>query len=175
MDILDILKKHGVEIPEEKRNDFSKDFQLNYKTARDFKEVKDNLSELQKSLEGNTNLQAQLSALQKKYDTDIAERDKKIGELNFDSKLATALSGIEFSSGRIKQSIVSEIKSKGFKISDKGEIEGLQDYLKGLYDNEPDSFKAVDSGVHTWYGGSSSSSGRQEQTQRAIDIFNTIH
>lgn len=171
MDILDILKKHGVEIPEDKRSDFNKDFQQNYKTANDYKKIKDSLAELQKSIEGHTDLEGRLSALQKKYDTDIAERDKRIGELNFDSKLATRLSGIEFSSERTKRSIINEIKSKGFKVENE-EIEGLEDYLKTLYDTEPESFKAVDSGVHTWYGGSSSSS---EPIKQVSDIFNTIH
>lgn len=172
MDILDILKKHGIEIPEDKRSDFNKDFQQNYKTAGDYKKIKDNLAELQKSIEGHTDLEGRLSALQKKYDTDIAERDKRIGELNFDSKLSNALNGIEFSNSRVRNSIITEIKSKNFKVSDNGEIEGLQDYLKGLYGTEPESFKAVDSGIHTWYGGSSNSS---EPIKQVSDIFNTIH
>lgn len=174
MEILDILKKHGIEIPEDKKSDFNKDFQNNYKSVSDYKKVKDSLNEIQKNMEGQTDLQTQLSTLQKKYDADIAERDKRINELNFDSKLASELNGIEFRSGRIKNSIVSEIKAKGFKISDTGEIEGLKDYLKGLYDTEPDSFKAVDSGIHTWYGGSSGSSG-QEPARQVNDVFNIIH
>ena len=172
MDILDILKKHGVEIPEDKKDNFSKDFQLSYKSANEYKKMKDSLADMQKNLEGQTDLAGKLSALQKKYDTDIADRDKVISELNFDSKLATRLSGIEFSNSRVRNSIITEIKSKNFKVSDSGEIEGLEDYLKTLYDTEPESFKAVDSGIHTWYGGSSNSS---EPIKQVSDIFNTIH
>ena len=162
MDILEFLKKYGIEIPEDKQSDFNNDFKQNCKLSSE-------------------HYKGKLIELQRKYAADIEDRDKiigdqikQIGELNFDSKLSTALNGIEFSNSRVRNSIISEIKNKNFKVSDSGEIEGLQDYLKGLYDSEPDSFKAVDSGVHTWYGGSSGRSGMQEKIDNASDLFGRI-
>ena len=154
MDILEMLKKHGVEIAEDKVADFNKDFRTSYKSVAEHKKLKDELAELQNKVNGNTDFEGKYNTLLKKYETDLAAKQTEVDDFKFNVKLDKALNGVEFASGRVKDSVVSEIKAKGFKVADSGEIEGLTDYLKELYKNEPDNFKSVDSKVHTWFGGS---------------------
>ena len=174
MDILDIMKKHGIEISEDKVADFNKDFRSSYKSAGELKKTKDQLAELQAKIDSSVDFESQYNNLKKKYDEDIKAKQDELDNLNFDSKLSKALSGIEFANSRVANSITSEIKAKGFKIGDSGEIEGLNDYLKELYNNEPDSFKTVDSGRHTWAGGLDTNQSFK-QLENYNDIFNRIH
>lgn len=156
MDIIEILKKYDAVIPEEKLGDFNKDFRVNFKSNKELQKVKDDLNLANgkiKEYEDN-NFEAKLKELQEKYDTDIAAKQSELDALNFDTKLNKSLAGIEFSSDRIKNSVISEIKSKNFQVGADGQFEGLNDYLKDLYNKEPNIFKAVDSGIHTWAGGS---------------------
>lgn len=155
MDILEILGKYGVEIPEDKKSDFDKDFRVNFKSAGEHKKVKDSLTEAQNKLNSNADFEGKYNTLVRKYEADIAEKQKVIDNMTFDNKLNKALVGVEFVNGRVRDSVLGEIRSKNFKINEAGTIEGLDDYLKTLRTNEPDIFKAPDNKANTFAGGSS--------------------
>ena len=154
MDIRDILKKHGVEIAEDKIDEFNKDFRTHYKSAAEHKKVKDDLVAAQDRISKNTDFEGQYNTLFRKYKTDLAAKQAEIDGLTLNAKLEKELSGFEFINGRVRESVLGEIKEKGFKIADNGNIEGLNDYLKDLQKNEPDIFKSKSSLGSTWVGGS---------------------
>lgn len=157
MDIREIMKKHGVEIPDDKVDAFNSDFRVHYKSAGEHKKVKDSLTEAQTRLSANADYEGKYNTLYRKYEVDIAEKQKIIDDMVFDTKLGKKLAGVEFTSDRVRDSVISEIKGKGFKFNEAGEIDGLDEYLKNLRANEPDIFKAPDTKANTWAGGSSNS------------------
>lgn len=173
MDILDILKKYEISISEDKLGDFNRDFRSAYKSAAELKKVKDDLAEAQAKIDSGTDFEGKYNTLQKKYNDDIAAKQKELDDYKFDSKVQGALNGIEFVSERVKGSVLGEIKNKGFKINEAGQIDGLDDYLKELYKAEPGSFKAVDAGIHTWAGGSEDIDSKNKPS--SDDIFNRVY
>lgn len=156
MDILEMLKKHGIEVPEDKLEGFNKDFRVSYKSTGEVNKIKESLKNAEATIQGYTSndYESKLKALQEKYDTDIAAKQKELDTMIYTTKLNKALEGIEFSSERNKNSVLDEIRQKNFKVNDKGQLDGLNDYLKDLYKNEPAVFKNVDNTIHTWAGGS---------------------
>lgn len=154
MDILDILKKYNISVPEDQVDNFNRDFRGAYKSAAEHKKVKDDLTAAQSKLDTASDFEGKYNTLLRKYETDIAAKDAVIEGLNRDSALEKALSGTKFASPRIKNSVVSDIKAQNFKLTD-GKFEGLDDYLKELIKNEPDIIEK-DESVNTWSGGSSS-------------------
>lgn len=173
MDILDLLKKYEISIPDDKVGDFNRDFRSAYKSAAELKKIKDDLNEAQSKIESSVDFEGKYNTLQKKYNDEIAAKQKELDDFKFDAKVAGALNGIEFASERVKSSVLGEIRSKGFKISDTGTIEGLDDYLKNLYKSEPGSFKTVDAGIHTWAGGSDNLDSNNKPSPN--DVFNRVY
>lgn len=170
MDIMEIVKKYGAEIPAENVDAFNKDFRASYKSAAEHKKVKDDLTAAQSKLDTASDFEGKYNTLFRKYETDIAAKDAVIEGLNRDHLLEKAMGGIEFISQRVKDSVMSEIKAKNFKLTD-GKFEGLEDHLKELQKNEPDIFKKADS-VSTWSGGSSNPT---KETKNKADIFNRCY
>lgn len=159
MDILDILKKYNISVPEDQVDNFNRDFRGAYKSAAEHKKVKDDLTAAQSKLDTASDFEGKYNTQVRKYETDMAAKQSEIDGLRFDIKLDKALSGVEFVNSRVRESVISEIKSKNFKVNDTGGIDGLDDYLKNLKNNEPDIFKSAPSGItstgSTWAGGSS--------------------
>ena len=173
MDILELLKKYEVSIPEDKLGDFNRDFRVAYKSAAELKKVKDDLVNAQAKIDSSVDFEGKYNTLQKKYDDDVAAKQKELDDYKFDAKVQGALSGIEFASDRVKSSVLGEIRGKGFKLNEQGTIDGLDDYLKDLYKNEPGSFKAIDAGIHTWAGGSENLESKNKPS--VDDVFNRVY
>lgn len=175
MDILEIMRKHGVEVPEDKRDAFNSDFRTHYKSAGEHKKVKDSLTEAQNRINANVDYEGKYNTLFRKYEADIAAKQKIIDDMVFDTKLDKALAGVEFVNGRVRDSVLGEIKTKGFKVSEAGAIEGLDDYLKNLRTTEPDIFKASETKVSTWSGGSSASDSKISKPETNYsDLYNKV-
>lgn len=164
-DIFDLLKDIGIEIPEDKKEEFNTAFRKSFKSEGELRKVKD---ELKKANDKIDEMQGQVddyNNLKTKYDTDIAGYQKQLADIKFNSILDNELKGVEFANKRVKDSILAEIKAKGFKEKD-GKLEGLSEYLKGLYESEPDIFKSVDSEIHTW-----GKSNTEENTRSSKSVF----
>ena len=69
--IYEILKSFGISVPEDKKEEFAKQFNENYKTLAEVNNLKSKLS----------NAEAERDNLQAKYDTDIAQRDTDLNDL----------------------------------------------------------------------------------------------
>nr|DAT78175.1 MAG TPA: minor structural protein [Caudoviricetes sp.] len=70
-DVYEILKQVGIEVPEDKKDEFKKAFFENYKTISEF----DSMKQKWETATSAT------SDLQKKYDTDISTRDTDLADL----------------------------------------------------------------------------------------------
>jgi len=176
MDILELLKQYGVELPEDKRGDFDKEFRKTYKSVAELNKVKDELKaksaeveELTKKLEDSTKATGSLEELKKQYEDKIAGLTTELSDIKYNSLLGKALAGIEFSSERVKNSVLSDIKAKGFKEDKDGNLEGLDTFLKELYEKEPTTFKSVDNSIHTW-----GSSTNNPETKAKPSLFGKI-
>lgn len=176
MDILEMLKQAGVELPEDKRGDFDKEFRKAYKSVAELNKVKDELKaksaeveDLTQKIEESTKSTGSLEELKKQYEDKIAGLTTELSDIKYNSLLGKALAGIEFSSERVKNSVLADIKAKGFKETDKGELDGINDFLKELYEKEPTTFKSVDSNLHTW-----GTSTDNTDTQTKPNIFGKI-
>ena len=171
MDILEILKKYNVSIPDDRTDDFNRDFRGSYKSASELKKLKDDLAVVQGKLTSSSEYEGKYNTLYRKYEADIAEKQRVIDSMVFDNKLNKALSDVEFINGRVRDSVLGEIKSKNFKFNEQGEIDGLGDYLKSLKENEPDIFKNPEK-LDTWAGGSSNT---QTKENNNVDIFSKCY
>lgn len=180
MDILDILKKYDLELSEENKADFEKDFRKAFKSAAELQKVKTELSTVQADLEKANEVIEQsksksvdVAEIESKYQAEIEKYKGQIADIEFSNLLSSELKGIEFSSDRVKSSIVEEIKSKGFKVED-GKLTGLSAYLQELYKNEPQAFKTVDEKIHTWGVSSSNNSETKDEKGTYDSYFGTI-
>ncbi len=178
MDILEILKKYGLELSEESKSDFDKDFRKSFKSAAELQKVKTELSTVQadldkanETIENSKALSSQSADAEKQYKDEIEKYKTELAEIKFKSLLDTELKGVEFSSERVKSSIVADIKAKGFEEKD-GKLTGLSEYMKELYEKEPQSFKSVDESIHTW---GSSTSNQKETKPAKEDWQNKIY
>lgn len=157
MDILEMLKQAGVELTEEQRGGFEKEFRKNYKSVAELNKVKEDLKaktteveELTQKLEDSTKSTGNLEELKKEYEDKIAGLTTELSEIKYKGILDKSLAGIEFSSDRVKQSVLADIRAKEFKEDKDGNLEGLDTFLKELYEKEPTTFKSVDNNIHTW-------------------------
>jgi len=159
MDILEMLKQVGVELPEDKRGDFDREFRKTYKSVAELNKLKEDLKaktteveDLTQKLEDSAKSSGNLEELKKEYETKIAGLTTELSDIKYNNLLGKALAGIEFSSDRVKGSVLADIKAKGFKEDKDGNLEGLDTFLKELYEKEPTTFKSVDNNIHTWGG-----------------------
>jgi len=166
MDIMEILKNAGVEIPDDKREMINTELRKAYKhsaevgkiTERHKTEV-DSLSEQLKT--ANAEIESykgmDIEGIKKSADeyrlkTEQMEKDHKaaaekaeadynakIADMQYDSVLKDSLAGEKFSSDYARQGIFNDIKSKKLPIEN-GAIMGLQDTLKVLRESSPDAF-----------------------------------
>lgn len=73
------------------------------------------------------------------------ENEARINELKYEAKVKDYLQNYKFASERVKNSIYNDIKSKEFKLEG-DKLLGVEEYLKDLQTNEPESFATVAEG-----------------------------
>lgn len=172
-----ILKKIGIEIPEEKKSDFDKAFNKNYKTVSEMDTVKENLKnaneqlkqrdadleELKKTMkgleEGNENakkLTEQIEALQKKSKEEKEALEKQIESQKYDFAIEKRCAGLKFSSKAGRKAFISDLKEKELKMED-GEILGFDDFVKSYKENDAGVFS--EDGTTPKFGGKSGGEG----------------
>ena len=87
MDILEILKKYNVSIPDDRTDDFNRDFRGSYKSASELKKLKDDLAVVQGKLTSSSEYEGKYNTLYRKYEADLAEKQRVIDSMVFDNKL----------------------------------------------------------------------------------------
>lgn len=144
--LTDLLKDVGIEIPEEKKADFEKKFNENYKTIAEFTKKTEALEKRAtlaedglKKFEGIdleagkaelAKVKAELEEERNKYKADLEKRA-------FDTALENELSKIKFSSEYAKEAFKREVV--GLPVKD-GKIYGITDKVNELKETHKDMF-----------------------------------
>lgn len=153
--LVEILKDYGIEIPDDKLEEFNKEFHQNYKTISEFdKKIgkleteRDNLKEQLES--ANATLKEFDGVDAEGMKTKIAEYEQKIAEQkkeyeqelynrDFADALGAAMEQYSFSSEYAKKSVIAEIKEAGLKLVD-GKIIGLNDMIETIKAKDASAF-----------------------------------
>ena len=146
--ILELLKKLGIELTADQTTQLKEVAGKEFvsaadaaKTAAKVEELTKQLAERDKDLEKlkadnkSEELAKQLDELKAKY----TEATDKLAAQETDYAAEKLLSGYKFASERVRNSVLAEFKSKGFKYEN-GAFVGGKEYLEELKKNEPDAF-----------------------------------
>lgn len=147
-DITDILKQYEVEIPEEKKENFLKDFRNSYKSSAELEKLKDKNSNLESTLnEYNTTienykkvdvegLKNELKEWQEKYENANKEYTNKINK----NLLEKEFDKFKFTSNTAKASIFNQaFESEKISFND-GKVSGIEDFMQIIKEQDPKAF-----------------------------------
>lgn len=147
-DITEILKTYEIEIPEEKKESFLKDFRNSYKSSAELEKLKDKNSNLEKTLnEYNTTienykkvdvegLKNELKEWQDKYENANKEYTEKINK----NLLEKEFSKFKFTSNTAKNSIFNQAFTSEKISFDGDKVNGIDDFIKIIKEQDPDAF-----------------------------------
>lgn len=147
-DITEILKTYEIEIPEEKKESFLKDFRNSYKSSAELEKLKDKNSNLEKTLnEYNTTienykkvdvegLKNELKEWQDKYENANKEYMEKINK----NLLEKEFSKFKFTSNTAKNSIFNQAFTSEKISFDGDKVNGIDDFIKIIKEQDPDAF-----------------------------------
>lgn len=146
--ILELLKKLGIELTADQSKQLKEVAEKEFvpatdaaKTAAKVEELTKQLAERDSDLEKlkadnkSEDLTKQIAELTEKYKT----ATDKLAEQEQGYAAEKLLSGYKFASERVKNSVLAEFKSKGFKYEN-GAFVGGKEYLEDLKKNEPNAF-----------------------------------
>lgn len=147
-DISEILKEIGVEIPEDKKESFLKDFRSSYKSVHELEKIREKkdsletrINELNDTINGYKKidvdgLKNEVNAWKEKYENVDKEYTKKINK----QILTNAFMGYKFSSKTARNGIFAEaLNSDKIKFENESVI-GLDDFIKGMKETDPEAF-----------------------------------
>lgn len=147
-DITEILKTYEIEIPEEKKESFLKDFRNSYKSSAELEKLKDKNSNLEKTLnEYNTTienykkvdvegLKNELKEWQDKYENANKEYTEKINK----NLLEKEFSKFKFTSNTAKNSIFNQAFTSEKISFDGDKVNGIDDFIKIIKEQDPNAF-----------------------------------
>ena len=147
-DISEILKKHEIEIPDDKKDDFYKEFRSSYKSTAELdrlREKKDNLEstlkEYNSAIENYKKmdidgLKTEIDTWKDKYE----QADKEYKEKINTNILSREFEKLKFSSNTAKESLFNKaLKSENIKFEDTG-VEGIDEFFEEIKKNDPTVF-----------------------------------
>lgn len=147
-DITEILKTYEIEIPEEKKESFLKDFRNSYKSSAELEKLKDKNSNLEKTLnEYNTTienykkvdvegLKNELKEWQDKYENANKEYTEKINK----NLLEKEFSKFKFTSNTAKNSIFNQAFNSEKISFDGDKVNGVDDFIQVIKEQDPNAF-----------------------------------
>lgn len=147
-DITEILKTYEIEIPEEKKESFLKDFRNSYKSSAELEKLKDKNSNLEKTLnEYNTTienykkvdvegLKNELKEWQDKYENANKEYTEKINK----NLLEKEFSKFKFTSNTAKNSIFNQAFTSEKISFDGDKVNGIDDFIQVIKEQDPNAF-----------------------------------
>lgn len=147
-DITEILKTYEIEIPEEKKESFLKDFRNSYKSNAELEKLKDKNSKLEKTLnEYNTTienykkvdvegLKNELKEWQDKYENANKEYTEKINK----NLLEKEFSKFKFTSNTAKNSIFNQAFNSEKISFDGDKVNGIDDFIQVIKEQDPNAF-----------------------------------
>ena len=147
-DITEILKTYEIEIPEEKKESFLKDFRNSYKSSAELEKLKDKNSNLEKTLnEYNTTienykkvdvegLKNEIKEWQDKYENANKEYTEKINK----NLLEKEFSKFKFTSNTAKNSIFNQAFNSEKISFDGDKVNGIDDFIQVIKEQDPNAF-----------------------------------
>lgn len=163
----ELLKDIGIDIPDDKKEEFEKTFHENYKTIAEVEKLKtkletsqgdnenlneqlgkatENLKELETKLKASgedaeviKELQAQLAQANKERDEEIAKAKEQQKHDAYVKKVEDAMKDLKFSSESAKETFTNKAIDKKFAVDEEGNLMGFTDFVNG--------YKAKDSGA----------------------------
>lgn len=155
MDIFEMLKEAGVEIPADKKDAFNKEFRKTYKSEGEIKKVTEKLEQeigdwKQKAESAEETLQkfegidpAEIRKELEEYKQRAADAEKeyadKIAQRDFEDALRTEMENYKFTSEAAKRSVMADIREAGLKLKD-GKILGLSDLIGQMKEKDATAF-----------------------------------
>lgn len=155
MDIFEMLKDAGVEIPADKKDAFNKEFRKTYKSEGEISKVTDKLEadrdnwkqkaeaaeETLKKFDGVDleTMQAELATWKTKAENAEKDYAAQIAKRDFEDALKEEIGGYKFTSEAAKKAIMAEIREAGLKVKD-GKILGLSDLLAQMKEKDASAF-----------------------------------
>lgn len=146
-----ILKEFGLEIPEERREEFRVKFHENYKTVSDYgrleserdkwKTQAETAEETLKGFEGidPEQIQTELATWKKKAEDAEKNAQKQLYDRDFSDALKAEMDVYKFTSEAAKRDVMSQIKAAELKLKD-GKILGLSDLIEQIKKNDATAF-----------------------------------
>lgn len=155
MDILELLKKYGVELSEEQEKEFEKEFRKTYKSEGEKNKAvekvekerdawKERAETAESALEGfegkkPEEILRELKTLQATIETQKNEFESKLAERDLDDAIARELEGYKFTSEAAKREIVADIKKSKVTVKE-GKVLGLSDMMAQYKEKDPGAF-----------------------------------
>lgn len=146
-----ILTGLGIEIPEDKKEAFNKEFHENYKTTAEFskvvakseayKEQAETAAATLKSFEGlePDKVKAEIDTWKKKAEDAEKDYNAKLAAKEYDEALTKAIEGYKFSSTSAKKAVLAQIKDAKLPVKD-GKILGLNDCIESIKAEDASAF-----------------------------------
>lgn len=155
MDIFEMLKEAGVEIPADKKDAFNKEFRKTYKSEGEISKVtdkleadRDNWKQKAESAEKTLKkfdgvdletMQTELATWKTKAENAEKDYAAQIANRDFEDALKEEIGGYKFTSEAAKKAIMAEIREAGLKVKD-GKILGLSDLLAQMKEKDASAF-----------------------------------
>ena len=142
-----IMDENGKDVETLKTSLTAKEQELATKTteAEAFKtqlaERDNDITALKEQAGNSEALNAKITELQGKYDTDTKALSEKLAAQEIDFNAEKFFSNIEFTSEAAKKAAIADFKAKGLKY-DNGKFLGADDFLAEYKTNDPGAFKA---------------------------------
>lgn len=148
MSLFELLAKHGIEVPEEKKQGLETEFSESYREAQEFKElntelegVKVQLSQANEQIAGFKELDIEgvkqkAAEWEQKYNQAAEDSAREIEQLKFDFALDRELTKAQARNPKAVKALLDRDALK----YDKGKIIGLEEQLETLKKNEDSAF-----------------------------------
>lgn len=148
MSLFELLAKHGIEVPEEKKQGLETEFSESYREAQEFKElntelegVKGQLSQANEQIAGFKELDIEgvkqkAAEWEQKYNQAAEDSAREIEQLKFDFALDRELTKAQARNPKAVKALLDRDTLK----YDKGKIIGLEEQLETLKKNEDSAF-----------------------------------
>lgn len=148
MSLFELLAKHGIEVPEEKKQGLETEFSESYREAQEFKElntelegVKGQLSQANEQIAGFKELDIEgvkqkAAEWEQKYNQAAEDSAREIEQLKFDFALDKELTKAQARNPKAVKALLDRDALK----YDKGKIIGLEEQLETLKKGEDSAF-----------------------------------
>ena len=142
MTIAEILKKYGVVVPEDKVDDFNKDFRVNYKSAAEHRKVREALETANAELKNyqSSDYEGKLADLQSKYEADVKKYEDQMAHQKYEFAVKEFANTKDFSSEAAKRDFTREMLAKNLQM-DGDRLIGADDFVSIYSQANADAFR----------------------------------